>query len=41
LEAETLDVANQRLMSLFDDHVCDEDVSQAAARIVKEPIDQV
>ena len=31
---EPLSAANERLLASFDAHICDEDVNQAAARIV-------
>ncbi len=36
---EVLSEAKERLMALFEQHVCDEDFSQAAARIVRETTD--
>ena len=35
-EKEALSAANERLMAQFNKHVCNEDVNQAAARIMRD-----
>jgi hypothetical protein len=39
--SEALSEVKERPMALFEQHVCDEDFSQAAARVVKEATDKV